>query len=165
MYNYLVQSRKSDWLAKIPSPTYSTRTGFGLSFSLQSIASYRQTKQRNQIELERLKFQMQSELDKEIQQLEIQIDQLFADADKLKIAIKNFETYENQIHDIEQGKYQNNQSTLKEWLTYKKSYEERKNNLQAERTAIINKLSAMATKTKSPEEFQGLIKIFTNLTF
>jgi hypothetical protein len=154
--NSYSKAKKQTWLNFLPAPTWSVRTGFGISVNTSSLSNYYQLKKANQIELERLKVEMYANLETLIQGLESKLDVIYSDIELYKIEAENFKN-EQSIYKIEFGKYNNNQATLKDWLTYKNGYLSKQLQLSAKKANLKNRINSISKQIKNPVWATGLI--------
>lgn len=139
---------KLEYLAVLPSINYNFfENSFNVGISLSNLSNFYQTKQRNKIELERLKFQLNEKKEKDIAVLESEYDLLKDAFDILKLELENT-TLALEIFNLKKAQYDNNKITLEEWLTVQKNNQDR--NL-----LLFSKTKSLATKMK---QFEGKIK-------
>ena len=140
--------KKLEYLAVLPSINYNFfENSFNVGISLSNLSNFYQTKQRNKIELERLKFQLNEKKEKDIAVLESEYDLLKDAFDILKLELENT-TLALEIFNLKKAQYDNNKITLEEWLTVQKNNQDR--NL-----LLFSKTKSLATKMK---QFEGKIK-------
>ena len=139
---------KLEYLAVLPSINYNFfENSFNVGISVSNLANFYQTKQRNKIELERLKFQLNEKKEKDIAVLESEYDLLKDAFDILKLELENT-TLALEIFNLKKAQYDNNKITLEEWLNVQKNNQDR--NL-----LLFSKTKSLATKMK---QFESKIK-------
>jgi hypothetical protein len=154
------------YLAALPNIGYNMETNslnVGISFS--NILGYYQTKKRNEIELEKLRFQLidsqKNNLDKLANEYEI-ITNTF---EVLKVEFDNSKITD-EIFNLKKKQYDNNKITLEMWLNVQNEHLKNKLQLFARNKNLITKIKYFQAKIKSAcleKELQYLLKnLITN---
>lgn len=154
-------AKKNLWLNLVPSPGYSIRNGFTLSFNLNTLSQYYQSVQANKIEIERLRFQMYNALDTDIYNLENTLTLLKTDIEIYKMEVEIFNN-EEKIYTIESGRYTNHRTTILDWLKYKNSYQAKKLALFTTHKTLINRINQISYKLKNAELGSALLISLNN---
>lgn len=143
------ETNKLKYLALLPSINYNFfQNSFNVGISISNLANYYQTKQRNKIELEKLKFQLIEKKDNDIIHLEEEFELLLDDYDILKLELDNT-TLTTEIFNLKKKQYDNNKITLEEWLNVQKAFQDKNLAVFAKRRSLISKMKHYETKTKS----------------
>lgn len=139
---------KLEYLALLPSINYNFfENSFNVGVSISNLAGFYQTKQRNKIELERLKFQLNEKKEKDISELEKEYDLLKDTFDLLKLELENT-TLAIEIFNLKKAQYDNNKITLEEWLNVQKNNQDRKLLLVAKVKSVSSKMRQFEAKIK-----------------
>lgn len=139
---------KLEYLAVLPSINYNFfENSFNVGISISNLSNFYQTKQRNKIELERLKFQLNEKKERDIAVLESEYYLLKDAFDILKLELENT-TLAIEIFNLKKAQYDNNKITLEEWLNVQKNNQDRK-------LLLFSKTKSLATRMK---QFESKIK-------
>lgn len=139
---------KLQYLALLPSINYNFfENSFNVGISISNLAGFYQTKQRNKIELERLKFQMTEKKERDIAAFEREYELLKDTFDLLKLELENT-TLEIEIFNLKKAQYDNSKITLEEWLNVQKNNQDRKLLLLAKVKSTSSKMRQFETKIK-----------------
>ena len=145
LLHFSKDKNKLEYLAVLPSFNYNFfENSFNVGISLSNLANFYQTKQRNKIELERLKFQLNDKKEKDIAALDQEYALLKDMFDILKLELENT-TLAIEIFNLKKAQYDNNKITLEEWLNVQKNNQDR--NL-----LLFSKNKSLATKMRLFEE-------------
>jgi hypothetical protein len=152
------------YLAALPNIGYNMETNslnVGISFS--NILGYYQTKKRNEIELEKLRFQLidsqKNTLDKLANEYEI-ITNTF---EILKVEFDNSKITD-EIFNLKKKQYDNNKITLEDWLNVQNIYLKNKLQFFAKNKNLIAKIKYFQAKIKSPCLKKELEYLLANLS-
>jgi hypothetical protein len=152
------------YLAALPNVGYNMETNslnVGISFS--NILGYYQTKKRNEIELEKLRFQLidsqKNTLDKLANEYEI-ITNTF---EVLKVEFDNSKITD-EIFNLKKKQYDNNKITLEDWLNVQNDHLKNKLQLFAKNKNLIAKIKYFQAKIKSPCLKKELEYLLANLS-
>jgi predicted O-linked N-acetylglucosamine transferase (SPINDLY family) len=152
------------YLAALPNVGYNMETNslnVGISFS--NILGYYQTKKRNEIELEKLRFQLidsqKNTLDKLANEYEI-ITNTF---EVLKVEFDNSKITD-EIFNLKKKQYDNNKITLEDWLNVQNIYLKNKLQFFAKNKNLIAKIKYFQAKIKSPCLKKELEYLLANLS-
>lgn len=141
---------KLQYLALLPSINYDFfENSFNVGISLSNLSNFYQTKQRNKIELERLKFQLIEKKENDLFELEKEYELIQDTYEILKLELDNT-TLTTEIFNLKKAQYENNKITLEEWLNEQKNYQDRTLLLFAKRKNLISKMKQFEVKIKSP---------------
>lgn len=139
---------KLEYLAVLPSINYNFfENSFNVGISLSNLANFYQTKQRNKIELERLKFQLDEKKENDIAALEKEYELIKDTYDILILELENT-TLAEEIFNLKKAQYDNNKITLEEWLNVQKSNQDRS-------LLLFSKVKKISSAMK---DFEGKIK-------
>ena len=148
LIRFNTDKNKLEYLAVLPSINYNfIENSFNVGVSLSNLANFYQNKQRNKIELERLKFQLDEKKEKDIAALEQEYELIKDTYDILILELNNTALAE-EIFNLKKAQYDNNKITLEEWLNVQKSTQDRV-------LLLLTKVKKIALKMN---EFQGKIK-------
>ena len=148
LINFNADKNKLQYLALLPSLNYNfLESNFSVGISISNLSNYYQNKQRNKIELERLKFQLEEKKENDLFKLEKEYELILDTYEILKLELDNT-TLTKEIFNLKKAQYDNNKITLEEWLTVQKNNQDR--NL-----LLFSKTKSLATKMK---QFEGKIK-------
>lgn len=146
--SYKNQQKKS-WLNLLPSFNYDLKNqSVNVGVSLNSFASFYQQKKRNKIELAKYEHSLKEKLDKDLQQLQLSIEQFKIDLRILSNAIELFKI-DFDLFQISKGKYKNNEITTEDFLKLKQAFLHKKNSLKTSVLKLELKAKAISLKTKS----------------
>ena len=146
--SYKNQQKKS-WLNLLPSFNYDLKNqSVNVGVSLNSFASFYQQKKRNKIELAKYEHSLKEKLDKDLQQLQLSIEQFKIDLRILSNAIELFKI-DFDLFQISKGKYKNNEITTEDFLKLKQAFLHKKNSLKTSLLKLELKAKAISLKTKS----------------
>lgn len=148
LLNFETEKKQYKILSYIPNINYDIRTNsVNIGLSTNTLLNYYQTQKRNNIEYLKLKYQLESVLNEDIEKLQFEYEQLIDAFEILKIETQNTTT-EVEIFNLKKEQYNNNKITLEEWLIIQN--ENQKKNL-----AILAKKKNLSSKMK---RFQSKIK-------
>ena len=137
---------KLEYLAVLPSINYNFLDNtFNVGVSLSNLASFYQNKQRNKIELERLKFQLTEKKENDLFELEKEYELIRDTYEVLKLELDNT-TLTKEIFNLKKAQYENNKITLEDWLNVQKNNQDRNLVLFAKRKNLISKMKSKITK-------------------
>ena len=140
---------KLEYLAVLPSINYNFLDNtFNVGVSLSNLANFYQNKQRNKIELERLKFQLTEKKENDLFELDKEYELIRDTYEVLKLELDNT-TLTKEIFNLKKAQYENNKITLEDWLNVQKNNQDRNLVLFAKRKNLISKMKQFEIKVKS----------------
>ena len=90
LINFNADKNKLQYLALLPSLNYNfLESNFSVGISISNLSNYYQNKQRNKIELERLKFQLEEKKENDLFKLEKEYELILDTYDILKLELDN----------------------------------------------------------------------------
>lgn len=126
------EKEKLKILNLLPSISFDAiNTSFNISFSLSSLSNYYQNKHRNKIELAKLEQTLKDQLKNDLEKIDLKIEEYYYKEELLATKIELFKI-DFDLFQIKKGKYENAEITIEDFLTFKKSYLTKKNNLKSE---------------------------------
>ena len=141
---------KLQYLALLPSLNYNfLESNFSLGISISNLSNFYQNKQRNKIELERLKLQLNEKKDNDLFKLETEYELILDTYEILNIELENT-TLTTEIFNLKKAQYENNKITLEDWLNVQKNLQDRNLVILAKRKNISSKMKRFEAKIKSP---------------
>ncbi len=144
------ETNKFQYLALLPSINYNfLDKTFNVGISVSNLSSFYQNKQRNKIELEKLKFQLIEKKENDILALEREYELLIDSYDILKLELEN-SSLTNEIFLLKKAQYENNKINLEEWLNVQKIYQARKLTIIVKSKSLISKMKYFQTKIQNP---------------
>lgn len=164
LIGFNTDKNKLEYLAVLPSINYNFLDNtFNVGVSLSNLANFYQNKQRNKIELERLKFQLTEKKENDLFELEKEYELILDTYEVLKLELDNT-TLTKEIFNLKKAQYENNKITLEDWLNVQKNFQDRNLVLFAKRKNLISKMKQFEIKVKSSCFLQELQYLATNLT-
>lgn len=161
LVNFKLDKNKLQYLAVLPSLNYNfVDKNFNVGISLSNLSNFYQNKQRNKIELERLKLQLNEKKENDMLQLEEAFESIKDEYDILKLEIENT-TLTTEIFNLKKKQYENNKITLEDWLNVQKIHQERNLVVVMKRKSLTSKMKHFEAKTKS-ECFKKEIEYLAN---
>lgn len=149
LISFNTDKNKLEYLAVLPSVNYNFLDNtFNVGVSLSNLANFYQNKQRNKIELERLKFQLTEKKENDLFELEKEYELIRDTYEVLKLELDNT-TLTTEIFNLKKAQYENNKITLEEWLNVQKNNQDRNLVLFAKRKNLISKMKQFEIKVKS----------------
>ena len=143
-----VEKHKLEYLAVLPSINYNFfENSFNVGISLSNLAGFYQTKHRNKIEIERLKLQMNQQLQTDLQIIEKEYELIRDTYEILRMELDNT-TLSSEIFNLKKAQYENNKITLEDWLTIQKNNQDQNLLLFAKRKNIISKMKQFEAKIR-----------------
>ncbi len=133
----------------LPSVSYSPlNNGFNVGVDLQRYITYIQQNQRNKIELQRLKLNFNSELDKTIQEFRNEYWQL---KNEFIIYLQEIELIKlyKEIADLKEAQFKNNKINLEDLLTARSNYQVKLKAVEGKKIYLNQKIQEFSIKTKS----------------
>jgi hypothetical protein len=165
LIGFNTDKNKLEYLAVLPTVNYNFLDNtFNVGVSLSNLANFYQNKQRNKIELERLKFQLTEKKENDLLELEKEYELIRDTYEVLKLELDNT-TLTIEIFNLKKAQYENNKITLEEWLNVQKNNQDRNLVLFAKRKNLISKMKQFEIKVKSScflQELQYLAITPTN---
>ena len=141
---------KLQYLALLPSLNYNfLESNFSLGISISNLSNFYQNKQRNKIELERLKLQLNEKKDNDLFKLETEYELILDTYEILNLELENT-TLTTEIFNLKKAQYENNKITLEDWLNVQKNLQDRNLVILAKRKNISSKMKRFEAKIKSP---------------
>jgi hypothetical protein len=141
---------KLQYLALLPSVNYNfLDNNFNVGISISNLSTFYQNKQRNKIELERLKFQLIEKKENDLIKLEEEYELIQDTYEVLKLELDNT-TLTKEIFNLKKAQYENNKITLEDWLSVRKNAQDRNLVILAKRKNLISKMKQFEIKIKSP---------------
>jgi hypothetical protein len=149
LIGFNTDKNKLEYLAVLPSINYNFLDNtFNVGVSLSNLANFYQNKQRNKIELERLKFQLTEKKENDLFELEKEYELIQDTYEILKLELDNT-TLTKEIFNLKKAQYENNKITLEDWLNVQKNFQDRNLVLFAKRKNLISKMKQFEVKVKS----------------
>ncbi len=140
---------KLQYLALLPSLNYNfIESNFSVGISISNLSTFYQNKQRNKIELERLKFQLIEKKENDLLKLEEEYELIQDTYEVLKLELDNA-TLTKEIFNLKKAQYDNNKITLEDWLNVQKNFQDRNLVILAKRKNLISKMKQFEVKIKS----------------
>ena len=137
-------------MALLPSLNYNfIESNFSVGISISNLSTFYQNKQRNKIELERLKFQLIEKKENDLLKLEEEYELIQDTYEVLKLELDNT-TLTKEIFNLKKAQYENNKITLEDWLSVRKNAQDRNLVILAKRKNLISKMKQFEIKIKSP---------------
>lgn len=147
--NFNTEKNKYKYLALMPSVSYDPlNSSFNIGISISNLSNYFQQKQRNKIELEKLRFQLLEKQENEIENLKNKYELLMNEFDFVKIEIENSKLNE-EIFNLKKAQYENNKINLEEWLNLQKEHQNASLLLFAKSKNLITKMQQFEIKAKN----------------
>jgi hypothetical protein len=164
LIGFNTDKNKLEYLAVLPTVNYNFLDNtFNVGVSLSNLANFYQNKQRNKIELERLKFQLTEKKENDLFELEKEYELIRDTYEVLKLELDNT-TLTIEIFNLKKAQYENNKITLEEWLNVQKNNQDRNLVLFAKRKNLVSKMKQFEVKVKSSCFLQELKYLSTTLT-
>ena len=162
LINFNTEKSKFQFLAVLPSVNYNFLDNtLNLGISLSNLSTYYQTRHRNKIELQKLKFQLIERKEKNISALEKEHELLIDSYDILKLESDNF-SLTKEIFLLKKAQYENNKIDLEAWLNVQKNYQDKKLSILVKSKNLISKMRQFEIKIENScfsEEIQYLKNI------
>jgi hypothetical protein len=149
LISFNTDKNKLQYLAVLPSINYNfLDNNFNVGLSLSNLANFYQNKQRNKIELEKLKFQLIEKKENDIFELQKEYELILDTYEVLKLELDNT-TLTKEIFNLKKAQYENNKITLEDWLNVQKNNQDRNLVILAKRKNLISKMKHFEVKIKS----------------
>ena len=149
LVNFNADKNKLQFLALLPSINYNLAdNSFNVGISVSNLGNYYQNKQRNKIELERLRFQLSEYKERSLLILDKEYELLLDTYDLIKMELDNAALTDD-IYNLKKAQYDNNKINLEEWLNVQKNYQEKKTLLIYKRKNLISKMEIFEKKIES----------------
>ena len=150
LISFNTDKNKLQYLALLPSLNYNfLESNFSVGISISNLSNFYQNKQRNKVELERLKLQLTEKKDNDLFELETEYELILDTYEILKLELDNT-TLTKEIFNLKKAQYENNKITLEEWLNVQKNFQERNLVILAKQKNLSSKMSRFELKIKSP---------------
>jgi hypothetical protein len=148
--NFNKQKDNYKYLAILPSINYNViDNSFGVGVNLSNFSNYYQTKKRNEIEAEKLKFQLLDAQNKALENLSNEYELILNTFEILRLELDNT-TLAKEIFNLKKSQYENNKITLEMWLNVQNDFQKMNLLLFAKRKNLITKMKQFEVKIKSP---------------
>lgn len=162
--NFNKQKDNLKYLVLLPNINYNlVDNSFGIGVNLSNFSNYFQTKKRNEIEAEKLKFQLIDTQNKALENLSNEYELILNTFEILRLELENT-TLAKEIFNLKKSQYENNKITLEMWLNVQNDYQKINLLLFAKRTNLITKMKQFEVKIKSSCFRQELEYLSINLT-
>lgn len=149
LVNFNADKNKLQFLALLPSINYNLAdNSFNVGISVSNLGNYYQNKQRNKIELERLRFQLSEYKERSLLILDKEYELLLDTYDLIKMELDNAALTDD-IYNLKKAQYDNNKINLEEWLNVQKNYQEKKTLLIYKRKNLMSKMEIFEKKIES----------------
>lgn len=149
LINFNTDKNKLQYLAVLPSVNYNFLDNtFNLGISLSNLSTFYQNKQRNKVELERLKFQLTEKKENDLLALEKEYELILDTYEVLSLELDNT-TLTKEIFNLKKAQYENNKITLEDWLNVQKNNQDRNLVILAKRKNLISKMKQFEIKVKN----------------
>ena len=149
LINFNTDKKKLEYLSVLPSVNYDFLAHtFSVGISISNLSNFYQNKQRNRIELERLKFQLQEKKENDLLVLEKEYELIQDAFAVLKLELENTSLVK-EIYNLKKSQYENNKITLEDWLNVQKNNQDRNLVIFSKRKSLISKMKHYQVKTKS----------------
>ena len=150
LINFNSDKNKLQYLALLPSLNYNfLESNFSVGISISNLSNFYQNKQRNKIELERLKLQLTEKKDNDLFELETEYELILDTYEILRLELDNT-TLTMEIFNLKKAQYENNKITLEDWLNVQKNFQDRNQVILAKRKNLNSKMKHFEAKIKSP---------------
>lgn len=150
LINFNSDKNKLQYLALLPSLNYNfLESNFSVGISISNLSNFYQNKQRNKIELERLKLQLLEKKDNDLFKMATEYE-LILDTYEILILELNNTTLTKEIFNLKKAQYENNKITLEDWLNVQKNFQDRNLVILAKHKNINSKMKNFELKIKSP---------------
>lgn len=149
LINFNTDKKKLEYLSVLPSVNYDFLANtFSVGISISNLSNFYQNKQRNRIELERLKFQLLEKKENDLLVLEKEYELIQDAFAVLKLELENTSLVK-EIYNLKKSQYENNKITLEDWLNVQKNNQDRNLVIFSKRKSLISKMKHYQVKTKS----------------
>ena len=150
LISFNTDKNKLQYLALLPSLNYNfLESNFSVGISISNLSNFYQNKQRNKIELERLKLQLNEKKENDLFELEKEYELIQDTYEVLSLELDNT-TLTKEIFNLKKAQYENNKITLEDWLNVQKNFQDRNLVILAKRKNLISKMKQFEVKIKSP---------------
>lgn len=150
LISFNTDKNKLQYLALLPSLNYNfLESNFSVGISISNLSNFYQNKQRNKIELERLKLQLNEKKENDLFELEKEYELIQDTYEVLSLELDNT-TLTKEIFNLKKAQYENNKITLEDWLNVQKNFQDRNLVVLAKRKNLISKMKQFEVKIKSP---------------
>jgi hypothetical protein len=163
LVNFNADKIKLQFLALLPSINYNVAdNSFNVGVSISNLGNYYQNKQRNKIELERLRFQLSEYKERSLLLLDKEYELLLDNFDLIKMELDNNSITE-EIFKLKKAQYDNNKINLEEWLNVQQNFQEKKKIQIYKRKNLISKMEIFEKKIESNCFVNQLLFLKANL--
>ena len=151
---FFKNQKKKSWLNILPNFNYDLKNqSFNVGISLNSFASFYQQKQRNKIEVEKLKNILETKLNNNLDKLNLELEKFYFDCENLKNKIEIFKI-DSKLFQITKGKYKNSEIPTENFLQLKKAFLINKKHLFSELFKLKYSAKKIVLKTKNKTLFK-----------
>lgn len=153
------ETDKLKYLSVLPNFSYNANQNkFGIGISLSNLSTYYQAKKRNQIELQKLYFQLNEIKNSSIEKFTKEYEQIIDAYEILRLELDNKKLSE-EIFNLKKSQYENNKITLETWLMIQDNYQKTNIIIIGKCRNIISKMKQFELKIKNScfdQEFKYL---------
>lgn len=150
---------KLKYLSILPNLSYNLKQNvFNVGISLSNLSNYYQTKKRNEIEIEKLHFQLIENKNNSIEKITNEYEQIIDSYEILRLELDNKKLSE-EIFNLKKSQYENNKITLETWLMIQDNYQKTNIVIIGKCRNIISKMKQFELKIKNScfeQEFKYL---------
>lgn len=140
---------KHKYLSLIPSVSYDAlNNSVNVGLNLSNFSNYFQQRHRSKIEVARLKVQLEEKAQREVENLQNEIEDFRINFLILENKINLF-SIDFDLFKIQKGKYENAEITIEDFLIKKKSFLTAREQLKVDLIKLQNEASSIYKKTKS----------------
>lgn len=150
------------FLAILPNLSYDLRNNsVNVGLNISNLSSYFIVKKRNDIEFERLKFQLFQDLNNKLEKLESEYLNLKNQFEFLQLENQNFEL-KKELFELKKSQYEKNKIPLETWLQVQELHKSAVYGLVIRKTNLKARIIEFSKKIKSPCLQQELEKLSSN---
>jgi len=150
---------KLKYLSILPNLSYNLNQNvFNVGISLSNLSNYYQTKKRNEIEMEKLHFQLIENKNNSIDKFSIEYESITNTYEVLRLELDNRKISE-ELFNLKKSQYVNNKITLETWLMIQDNYQKSSILLVVKCKNLIAKMKQFELKIKNScfeQEFKYL---------
>lgn len=150
---------KLKYLSILPNLSYNLKQNvFNVGISLSNLSNYYQTKKRNEIEMEKLHFQLIENKNNSIDNFSIEYESITNTYEVLRLELDNRKISE-ELFNLKKSQYVNNKITLETWLMIQDNYQKSSILLVVKCKNLIAKMKQFELKIKNScfeQEFKYL---------
>ncbi|MBJ2173635.1 hypothetical protein JBL43_05260 [Aureibaculum sp. A20] len=149
------------WLSLLPSVNYDIdNSSVNIGISLSNFSNYHQQKQRNLIEIQKLKESMKNQMDNELVRLENDYLKLIFEMQNLETEVNSLKL-KTELFELKKSQFEHTKINLESYLKIKQTYHNALLNIDGSLDGLIIKIKNFQNRIKSQSKLSQEFQVMT----